>query len=134
KKEAARSHNTAAVIFGAGIPQSLLRQLRIFAKRNFPNELAGIEIDGVQGAPGRLNSRVTVGIEKLVVSVEAVLQIDRGRLVLSRFDGTVFAIHDVPHDCCDLLTRKPRERWHAPTSLPDHLLHFALIELVSDIH
>ena len=44
------------------------RQFRQFSQRHGPPVFTGVEIDGIQGAPRRLDRRITLGIEKPVVA------------------------------------------------------------------
>jgi len=51
QQEATRRHQRPAIIFRTRILHSLGRQVRIFAQRNFPHILAGVQIDRVQCPP-----------------------------------------------------------------------------------
>ena len=68
QQEATRRHQRPAIIFRTRILHSLGRQVRIFAQRNFPHILAGVQIDRVQCPPGRSYRRVSLRIKKSLVS------------------------------------------------------------------
>ena len=68
---AGRRHR-AAEIERAGVADALLDQLRVFAERHLPDDVALDEIDGVQRAPGRRDRRHAVRIEEQRVAVDRV--------------------------------------------------------------
>ena len=52
-------------------------QFRILAERNFPENFACVETDGIQGSPRRKNSGIAVGVEKTIIAGEMIFH--RGR-------------------------------------------------------
>src|SRR5262245_5858088 len=66
------SHNRAAVVLAARIPNSFFDELRILAKRDLPDILAGVEINRAQRSPRWGDGRIVVRIEKSFVPGETV--------------------------------------------------------------
>jgi hypothetical protein len=81
----------SAIVLTACRAQAFIDELGIFAKRNLPDDFATAQIDGIQGTPGRLDGRITVGIEELVIAVNAVFLIDRPGAGLGGRDFKILA-------------------------------------------
>ena len=60
--EATCCDNRAAVVLGAGRRNSFRRQLRPFPQRHAPAILAGVQVDGVERAPRRLDRGIAVRV------------------------------------------------------------------------
>src|SRR5260370_2946032 len=60
-----------AVIFCAGVLLSLRSEFRVFTEWNFPDIFSGVQINGVQSAPGRSDGGISIRVEKLVVAGKA---------------------------------------------------------------
>src|SRR5207249_9319198 len=58
-----RDHRTA-VVLAAGAGHALRRELVILAERNLPDVPARAQVDGAERAPGRLDGRISVGIQE----------------------------------------------------------------------
>jgi hypothetical protein len=86
--QAAGGYDGAAVIFGAGIFHSLHSEFREFAEVDAPEVLTGGEIDGVEGAPGRGDGGIAVGIEEAAIPGEAIFHSEK----LGAGAGKFFAI------------------------------------------
>ncbi len=109
-----------AVVLGAGIRQALGRELGILAKRHTPDEVARVEVDGIQRAPRRRDRRVAIGIEELAVAGEAIRD-ERRRGVCSWRRGG-WPVRPVAHEVDDRGTRRRRqvrESGHAARALLD---------------
>lgn len=70
--DAAGGDDGAAVVFAAGIFEALGGEFGIVAEGDLPEVAAGVEVDGVESAPGRLDCGVAVGVEELAVAGEAI--------------------------------------------------------------
>src|SRR5260370_9348646 len=73
KQQPARGDDRPAVIFCAGVLLSLRSEFRVFTEWNFPDIFSGVQINGVQSAPGRSDGGISFRVEKLVVAGEAKL-------------------------------------------------------------
>src|SRR5260370_33816525 len=60
-----------AVISCAGFLLSLRSEFRVFTEWNFPDIFSGVQINGVQSAPGRSEGGISIRVEKLVVAGKA---------------------------------------------------------------
>ena len=85
------------------------------AERDRPPDLAGVEVDGVERAPGRLHRRVALGVEEPVVA-EVRVRPPRLRRLALRVVGLRLA-QDVRGDGLDLGGREEGERGHDPLAL-----------------
>ncbi|WP_433983767.1 hypothetical protein RBB78_23855 [Tunturiibacter empetritectus] len=70
--DAAGGDDGTAVVFGAGVFEALGGELGIVAEGDLPEVAAGVEVDGVESAPGWLDGGVAVGVEEFAVAGEAV--------------------------------------------------------------
>ena len=67
-------HQGPAVILASRVANTFRHELRKLSERDLPGDFAAIQIDGVERAPGRRDSRVAVGVEKLIVAIVGVFQ------------------------------------------------------------
>ena len=68
EEEAAGGDDGAAVVFGAGGRKTAGAEFGIFAEGNLPAVASGVQIDGGEGSPGRLERGVPVGVEPAMVT------------------------------------------------------------------
>ena len=62
--QTSRGHQRAAVVLAARGVRARFGQFGILSERNPPGVIARSEVDGVERSPGRLDSRIAVGILK----------------------------------------------------------------------
>src|SRR5947207_14810820 len=72
KDQPARGNDRPTIVFTSRVLHSLIGEFRIFANRNFPLEVTGIQVNRVQRAPWRSNRRISLRFEKPGVSVKTV--------------------------------------------------------------
>src|SRR5438552_11584569 len=60
----ASGHDGSAEIFGAGLGNAARGQFRTLTERDAPDELALVQINGVELAPGRLDRGITVFVQE----------------------------------------------------------------------
>src|SRR6185312_1307868 len=75
KKNATRGDDRATIIFAARVTDAFGGKLRKFSEWDRPDKIAGVQINGVQRAPGWLDRRVPVRVEELIISVAPVFEI-----------------------------------------------------------
>src|SRR5579871_5218882 len=134
EKQAAGSHYRTSIVVAAGILQSFGRQLGNLAERNLPTDLALIEIDRVQCAPGRRNRGVAVGTEEDHLSIGAVLEpvgVLRRALGIAR---AILAAHQELHDVIDGRIPERREARHAAAALPYDCRNLQAREAFANVH
>ena len=79
EEKASGGDDRATIVFCAGVGLALCGQLRILAEGNLPNVFPGIQIDGVERAPGRSHGGIALRIEKFAVAGEAEFHRQQGR-------------------------------------------------------
>src|SRR5208283_3189782 len=117
EKQSARSDDRPAVILRTGILHALCHQFRVFAERNLPDIFAGIEVDGIQRAPRRLNCGVTVRIEKAPVTGKVILH--RRQEWARGGQVSIFSGRQKIHQGIQLFLGKVRETRHPPFAFHD---------------
>src|ERR1700722_11026617 len=132
EQQTSGSNHGSAVILAAGRSQAFLDEFGILAKRNLPGDFPAVQIDGVQGTPGRLDGGITIGIEEFVIAVNAVLLIDRPGAWLGRSDFAILAGKQISDYGVERVTRHLRECRHAAASLPDDGKDFRLAAPLGD--
>ena len=73
-------------------------QLGILAEGNLPGDLALVQVDGVERSPRRLDGRIAIRIEELVIAVVPVPLFDRPGTARDGGYGQVFARGQVRDD------------------------------------
>ena len=71
--KATRGDDRSAVVFCARLVLPLCGEIGVLAKWNLPGIVTSIEIDRVQSTPRRQDGWISFGIQKLVISGEAIL-------------------------------------------------------------
>src|SRR5581483_7721629 len=79
KEQTAGRDDGSAVILRARVSHALRRKFRIFAQVNFPDVLAGVQVDCVQGAPRRGDRGVAVGIQEPTIPGQPIFHRSKGR-------------------------------------------------------
>src|SRR5215471_16930326 len=64
KEQSAGGYHRATVVVAPGVFHSFCNEVRILAEWNFPADLAAVEINGIERAPGRRDGRITIRIAK----------------------------------------------------------------------
>src|SRR5581483_9526586 len=134
KEETAGCHHRSTIVLAAGVAHSLFRQLRVLAEGDSPRDLAGVEVNRVQGAPGRLDCRITVRVEELVIAVIHVLLFYGPRTLADRLDAPILAREQVSYDRILSFRRHLGKTRHAPVPLPDDGFDLLATPALADIH
>src|SRR5579859_3285213 len=122
KEKSTAGDDGAAVVFRASVMQSGRSKFRVFAEGNFPEIFAGIEIDGVESAPGRSDGGIAIGIEKTVVAGEVIFHGEKWRTAAFQF--LTFSAGEEVRDSAGLLRTQVRKAGHAT---------FAVVNGVDDL-
>ena len=72
EEDAAGGDNGAAVALRASVLHTLSGKVGVLTEGNFPEVLAGLEVDGVEGSPRRRDSGVAIGVKEFAVAGEVV--------------------------------------------------------------
>src|SRR5207247_7772742 len=69
EEQASSGDYRPSVILASRVAHALSDKFGKLAERDFPDDLAGIEADRVQGAPWRLHSWITIGVEEFFKTI-----------------------------------------------------------------
>ncbi len=78
EQPSASRQNGAAVVLRTGVRHSFRDKLGVLAERNPPEVFPCIQVDCIEGSPGRNDGRIAVGIEELSIAGEVIFGSGRG--------------------------------------------------------
>src|SRR5215468_8318953 len=130
KQEAASSDNRSTVIFAPGVCHTFGGKLGVFAERNLPDVLTGVEIDGIQRSARRSDGGISVEVIKSPISGESVAHGDEW---LAADKLLTLAAHQKVDECGELILSEVRKPLHSSLPVLDRSGDLRRPETISDV-